>query len=206
MSLNSKSKASCIRKNKTIDIPYKDFELVMEQPVDFEALKVNGFEVEQFFEDQGWSKYFEMLNGPVYPILVKDFWPRCDIIEQVDADREFANKIAENPENNKNKSRKDLGLRDFKETKIRSGVSGSEIILTQSNIAQMLKLPNRGVFKTFTPATGKKSAYVKKNAQECYINEEATPTNKVSDMKETQTICMYCCTILRVLCTPFIAA
>ncbi|MCI83632.1 hypothetical protein A2U01_0104908, partial [Trifolium medium] len=38
---------------------------------------------------------------------------------------------------------KDLGLRDFTETEIRSGVSGFEIILTQSNIAQVLKLPNK---------------------------------------------------------------
>ncbi|MCI71809.1 hypothetical protein A2U01_0093072, partial [Trifolium medium] len=79
----------------------------------------------------------------------------------------------EDPVNNKGKSRKDLGLRDFTETEIRSGVSGSEIILTQSNIAQVLKLPNKGVFKTFTPAFGKKSDYVKRIAQECYINEDS---------------------------------
>ncbi|MCI89064.1 hypothetical protein A2U01_0110352, partial [Trifolium medium] len=42
-----------------------------------------------------------MLNGPVYPLLVKDFWPRCDIVEQVDADQEYKNKVAEDPENNK---------------------------------------------------------------------------------------------------------
>ncbi|MCI70072.1 cullin-like protein, partial [Trifolium medium] len=58
----------------------------MEQPVDFEALNANDFDVEKLFKDQGWIKYFDMLNGPVYPILVKDFWPRCDIIEQADAD------------------------------------------------------------------------------------------------------------------------
>ncbi|MCH97304.1 hypothetical protein A2U01_0018298 [Trifolium medium] len=81
-------------------------------------------------------------------------------------------------------------LRAFKETEIKSGVSGSEIILTQSNIAQLLSLPNKGVFRTFTPTTGKKSPYVKRIAQECYINEEATPTNKVSDMKETQRLLM----------------
>ncbi|MCI69687.1 hypothetical protein A2U01_0090950, partial [Trifolium medium] len=50
-----------------MDIDYNAFELVIEQPVDFEALKVNGFEVEKFFTDQGWSKFFDMLNGPVYP-------------------------------------------------------------------------------------------------------------------------------------------
>ncbi|MCI74831.1 hypothetical protein A2U01_0096095, partial [Trifolium medium] len=58
-----------------MDIDYNTFELVIEQPVDFEALRVNGFEVEKFFIDQGWSKFFDILNGLVYPILVKDFWP-----------------------------------------------------------------------------------------------------------------------------------
>ncbi|MCI70971.1 hypothetical protein A2U01_0092234, partial [Trifolium medium] len=37
-----------------------------------------------------------------------------------------------------------------------------------------------------TPATGKKSPYVQRIAHECYINGEEIPTNKVSDMKETQ--------------------
>ncbi|MCI66429.1 hypothetical protein A2U01_0087687, partial [Trifolium medium] len=27
------------------------------------------------FEDQGLMGYFDMLNGRVYPVLVKDFWP-----------------------------------------------------------------------------------------------------------------------------------
>ncbi|MCI68255.1 hypothetical protein A2U01_0089515, partial [Trifolium medium] len=68
-------------------------------------------------------------------------------------DREFALKVVEDPEKNKNKTRKELGLIDFTETEIRSGVSGSEIILTQSNIAQLLSLPNRGVYKAFSPAS-----------------------------------------------------
>ncbi|MCI90081.1 hypothetical protein A2U01_0111371, partial [Trifolium medium] len=42
---------------------------------------------------------------------------------------------------------------------IRSCVSGAEITLTQSNIAQLLGLPNEGVFRTFTAASGRKSSY-----------------------------------------------
>ncbi|MCI71405.1 hypothetical protein A2U01_0092668, partial [Trifolium medium] len=33
-------------------IDYNDFELVIEQAVDFEALKVNEFDVEKYFTDQ----------------------------------------------------------------------------------------------------------------------------------------------------------
>ncbi|MCI29367.1 hypothetical protein A2U01_0050576, partial [Trifolium medium] len=69
---------------------------------------------------------------------------------------------------------------------IRSGVTGFEVILTQSNIAQVLKLPNQGVFKTFTPASGRKSPYVSRIAKNYYIDEDSIPINKVRDMKETQ--------------------
>ncbi|MCI89201.1 hypothetical protein A2U01_0110489 [Trifolium medium] len=48
----------------------------------------------------------------------------------------------------------------------------------------MLGLSNEGVFLTFTPASGRKSSYGRRIAQQCYINEEATPSNKVADMKE----------------------
>ncbi|MCI63826.1 hypothetical protein A2U01_0085083, partial [Trifolium medium] len=41
--------------------------------------------------------YFDLLNGPVYPVMVKDFWPICDIFTQEDADREYEFKVAEDP-------------------------------------------------------------------------------------------------------------
>ncbi|MCI18573.1 hypothetical protein A2U01_0039727, partial [Trifolium medium] len=66
------------------------------------------------------------------------------------------------------------------------GVTGFEVILTQSNIAQVPKLPNQGVFKTFTPASGRKSPYVSRIAKNCYLDEDSVPSNKVRDMKETQ--------------------
>ncbi|MCI68472.1 hypothetical protein A2U01_0089733, partial [Trifolium medium] len=58
--LNSQSGASFFVKGKATDINYNDFELVIEQPVDFESLKVNGFDVEKFFTDQGWSQFFDI--------------------------------------------------------------------------------------------------------------------------------------------------
>ncbi|MCI38615.1 hypothetical protein A2U01_0059843 [Trifolium medium] len=58
-----------------MDINYNDFDLVIEQAVDFEALKVNGFDVEHFFTDQ------------------------------VEAERGYALKVAEDVVNNKGKSR-----------------------------------------------------------------------------------------------------
>ncbi|MCI34874.1 hypothetical protein A2U01_0056095, partial [Trifolium medium] len=43
---------------------------------------------------------------------------------------------AEDPEKNKGKSRTDLGLREFNETEIRSGVTSYEVTITQSTIAE----------------------------------------------------------------------
>ncbi|MCI34271.1 hypothetical protein A2U01_0055489, partial [Trifolium medium] len=100
-------------KNVTIEIPYEKLDLVLEQPVNFEGLRANGFDVKKLFQDQGWLGYFDILNGSVYTQLVKDFWKRCDIITQEEADKEYNNKVAEDPQNNRGKSREQLGLRKF---------------------------------------------------------------------------------------------
>ncbi|MCI23153.1 hypothetical protein A2U01_0044331, partial [Trifolium medium] len=173
-------------KKVTIEIPYEKLDLVLEQLVDFESLQANGFDVKKLFQDQGWLGYFDILNGPVYTQLVKDFWKRCDIITQEEADKEYALKVAENPEKNKGKSRTELGLREFIETEIRSSCTGYEVTITQSTIAELLRITNKGIFKTFTPSSGRKSDYVERIAQRCYIKEDDEPTNKVSDLKPLQ--------------------
>ncbi|MCI35729.1 hypothetical protein A2U01_0056950, partial [Trifolium medium] len=133
-----------------------------------------------------WLGYFDILNGPVYTRLVKDFWKRCDIINQEEADKEYRRKVAEDPQNNKGKTREELGLRKFTETEIRSGCVGYEVTITQSTIAELLRIPNKGIFETFTPTTGRKSNLVKRIAERCYIKGDAEPSNKVSDMKPIQ--------------------
>ncbi|MCH86176.1 cullin-like protein [Trifolium medium] len=136
--------------------------------------------------EQEWMNFFKILNGPVYPILVKDFWPRCEIYDEHAAEIEYQMKVAEDPENNKGKSRKDLGLSEFKETEIRSGVTGYKATLTQSHIAKLLNIPNNGVFITFKPGMGRKSSFVGRIAKKCYLQEDIEPSNKVKDMKDTQ--------------------
>ncbi|MCI75638.1 hypothetical protein A2U01_0096907, partial [Trifolium medium] len=77
---------------------------------------------------------------PVYTELVKDFWPRCEIFTQEDADIEYENKVAEDPENNIGKSRTELCLREFTDTEIRTGCTGYEVTITQSTIAELLRI------------------------------------------------------------------
>jgi hypothetical protein len=65
-----------------------------------------------------------MLNGPIYPYLVKDFWLRAEVFDKDAANRELQAKIEEDPEKNKGKSREELGLEPFTGTVIRSSVMG----------------------------------------------------------------------------------
>ncbi|PNX69079.1 hypothetical protein L195_g064271, partial [Trifolium pratense] len=47
--------------------------------VDFVSLKENGYDVKPYFSAQGWNKYFDMLNGPIYPDLLKKFWMKARV-------------------------------------------------------------------------------------------------------------------------------
>jgi len=55
-------------------IPYESFEVQSESPVDFASLNRNGMDMDALIAAQEMFPYFEMLNGPTYVTLVKDFW------------------------------------------------------------------------------------------------------------------------------------
>jgi len=60
-------------KPKTMAIPFEAFEVQIESHVDFESLKRNGMNLNALMEAQQMFPYFNMLNGPTYVNLVKDF-------------------------------------------------------------------------------------------------------------------------------------
>jgi len=60
-------------KPKTMAIPLDSFEVQSESPVDFASLKRNRMDLESLITVQEMFPYFEMLNGPTYVTLVKDF-------------------------------------------------------------------------------------------------------------------------------------
>src|SRR3954462_12749288 len=47
--------------------------------VDFENLQAHDFNIKTDMLVQGWANYFERLIGPVYPLLVKEFWTHATI-------------------------------------------------------------------------------------------------------------------------------
>jgi len=60
-------------KPKTMAIPYESFEVQIESPVDFASLDRNGMNMDALMAGQQMFPYFDMLNGPTYVKLVKDF-------------------------------------------------------------------------------------------------------------------------------------
>ena len=99
----------------SLEMEGKSLNLVMEQPVDFDSLEKNHFEVLKFFIDHNGSfRYMKLLNGPIYPTLVKDFWIRSKVKTVEDYDKELAARREEKVEN-EDKTPEELGLRIIEE-------------------------------------------------------------------------------------------
>lgn len=58
----------------TLITPVGELLVLYETIVDFKNLKDNSFDFSRTLEFQGWNAYFERLMGPIYPVLVKQFW------------------------------------------------------------------------------------------------------------------------------------
>jgi hypothetical protein len=93
--------------------------------------------------DQQWKNYFEMLNGFVYFDIVRNFWVKAYVYDEVAA-KEEVKKLVQANKSLKGKSRVQLGLRPFNGTEIRSNLLGVEVEITQAHIAKMLGLDNEG--------------------------------------------------------------
>ncbi|PNX54569.1 cullin-like protein [Trifolium pratense] len=118
--------------------------LVSEKMVDFEGLKANNFDVEPYFIKQGWKRYFEMLNGPIYPELLRHFWMKAKIFTKYEAKQEEKQAIERNP-SLKGKSRKEMGLIEFTGTQIRSNICGLNLIYSKEHFNKLLNLDDKGL-------------------------------------------------------------
>ncbi|WJX33985.1 hypothetical protein P8452_22141 [Trifolium repens] len=127
--------------------PYKYDELnvAIENPVDLESIRVNGFaEVVHLYKKQGLEYYFDLLNGPTYTEMVKEFWMKASVITRDVYDRKVKEKMKENPEF-KERTPEEMGLRSFISTEIESFVAGFRISIRLSHILEALKLKRDGV-------------------------------------------------------------
>lgn len=51
--------------------------------MDFAILAENGFEFCPTLNFQGWVKYFDRLVGPIFPLLVNEFWIHAQVFPKV---------------------------------------------------------------------------------------------------------------------------
>ena len=103
-------------------IPSESFEVQSESPVDFASLRRNGMNLESIISVQEMFPYFDMLNGPTYFTLVKDFWARAEVYDL------------------------EAALAEEDDTVIRSSVMGIPITITEEVIAKACRVSANGRF------------------------------------------------------------
>jgi len=113
--------------------------------VDFASLRRNGMNLEPLISIQEMFPYFDMLNGPTYVSLVKDFWARAEVYDLEAALAEEDDTVIRNP-TLRGKKREEMGLKSFNQTEIRSSVMGIPITITEEVIAKACRVSANGRF------------------------------------------------------------
>ncbi|KAK2389552.1 hypothetical protein QL285_063136 [Trifolium repens] len=137
------SQASFVDRPPSMDCGRDAMVFLTEKFVDFESLRVNGYDIQSLFFDQQWQNYFDMLNGFVYYDIVKNFWHKAYVFDKIDAEEEVKKMVKENKAL-KGKTREQLGLRPFRGKEVRSNLLGIDVLITQEHVAKILGLDNQG--------------------------------------------------------------
>jgi len=132
-------------KPKTMAIPIESFEVQSESHVDFASLNRNRMEMDALIAVHEMFPYFEMLNGPTYVTLVKDFWVRVEVYD-VDAVKDEELKAMIKDPSLRGKTRNEMGLESFRQTEIRSAVMGIRITIIEEVIAKACRVAATGRF------------------------------------------------------------
>src|ERR1044072_9016006 len=69
-----------VRRSATIhcNLLATELQVLKELSVDFNNLAANGMDLRTALLFQGWENYFARLHGPVYDLLVKEFWRQAE--------------------------------------------------------------------------------------------------------------------------------
>ena len=136
-STTSGSSSKSIYSIKPVTVPISIDSLVVqiESPVDFSSLKRNKVDMDALISAQKMAGYFQMLNGPTYVNLVKEFWVRAEVFDVDSAKAQEREAVSRNP-SLKGKSRKEMGLEPFHGLEIKSAVMGIPVSITEGVIAR----------------------------------------------------------------------
>ncbi|CAL5196258.1 unnamed protein product [Lathyrus oleraceus] len=99
-------------KSKTMAINQEDLKLLVEQIIDFDSSNQNGYDSWSYFRVQEWSSFFDMLNEPTYPHLVRDFWVRAEVLYELSVSMEQS-LLIQNDKSLKAKSGEEMVLKKF---------------------------------------------------------------------------------------------
>lgn len=83
---------------------------------------MNGFSLKENFEHQGWLNFLDILNGPCYPLRVKDFWVRAQVLDKVST------------------------VAEIKEVELKFTVMSVEVTIIHNHTAQLIGVKNEGNF------------------------------------------------------------
>ena len=68
--------------SKTFKGDISNLEILKECTIDSTSLLENGMsKILSDISSQKWEKYFEILSGPIFPTLVKEFWANARIMQ-----------------------------------------------------------------------------------------------------------------------------
>jgi hypothetical protein len=133
---------------------FSDLSFAIENPVDFESLRVNGFpKIKDRFERQGMLYYFDAMNGPTYVDAVKEFWMKASVISKDVYVRKVKDIVAKQLEL-EGKTPKEMGLRPFVTTEIESFVAGIRVSIRLCHIYEALHLSRGGLVLLSTDNVG----------------------------------------------------
>jgi len=129
----------------TMSIPIDSLDVQSESPVDFGSLKRNEVDMDALISAQKMFEYLQMLNGPTYVNLVKEFWVRVEVCDIESAKSQENQAVSRNP-NLKGKSRSEMGLEPFNGLEIKSAVMGIPVSITEGVIAKACRMAPEGRF------------------------------------------------------------
>jgi len=129
----------------TMSIPIDSLDVQIESPVDFASLKRNGVDMEALISTQKMFEYFQMINGPTYVNLVKEFWIRAEVCDVESAKSQESQVVSRNS-SLKGKSRKEMGLEPFNGLEIKYAVMGIPVSIIEGVIAKACRMAPEGRF------------------------------------------------------------
>jgi len=145
IAVSNEQSVDFIHKLKIMSIPKEKLTVMLEDIFDIFGLKENGIHLLNIIDSHQWHHYNNMLNGLTYSELVKYFWVRAEVIDNRAPDEELRRARAHDPRN-ANKSRKELGKKDFFKAKIRSFALEALLVVTKGLISKLIKVDEFGAY------------------------------------------------------------